>query len=244
MFWLYFYGAFIVLIILGIIFDLCTKKYLNPYKLIMIFGKKGSGKTTLLTKIAMQAMRKGKKVYSTVYIPNTVKIDPKDIGIIHMDPGSVLLVDEVGMIWDNRQFKDFKPHCRDWFKLQRHYKIRVYLFSQSFDIDKKLRDLTDQMFLVSNLLRVYSYAKRIRRVITLTEAESDKESKIADNLKFESVLFFFLGTRKLTYIPKYIKYFDSYDAPALKIIPEEQYKSTPAMDKYLKRVSILKRLLA
>ena len=31
-----------------------TAKYLNPYKLTMIFGKKGSGKSTLLTKLALE----------------------------------------------------------------------------------------------------------------------------------------------------------------------------------------------
>ncbi len=33
-------------------YHLATRKYLNPYKLIFIFGKKGSGKSTLLTKYA------------------------------------------------------------------------------------------------------------------------------------------------------------------------------------------------
>ena len=34
-------------------YHLATRKYLNPYKLIFIFGKKGSGKSTLLTKYAL-----------------------------------------------------------------------------------------------------------------------------------------------------------------------------------------------
>ena len=58
------------------------------------------------------------------------------------------------MIWDNRHFKDFKPEVRDWFKLQRHYRVKVYLFSQTFDIDKKLRDLTDDMFLIEKKFRI------------------------------------------------------------------------------------------
>ena len=51
----------------------------------------------------------------------------RDIGFKQIPPNSVLLVDEVGMIWDNRQFKNFKPEVRDWFKLQRHYRVKVYL---------------------------------------------------------------------------------------------------------------------
>ena len=35
------------LIVAGVVFHLCTKKYINPYKLYMVFGKKGSGKSTL-----------------------------------------------------------------------------------------------------------------------------------------------------------------------------------------------------
>lgn len=34
------------------IFCKLTQKYVNPYKLIFVFGKKGSGKSTLLTKLA------------------------------------------------------------------------------------------------------------------------------------------------------------------------------------------------
>lgn len=51
------------------IFLLLTNKYTNPYKLIMIFGKKGSGKSTTLTKYAIQHVRKGWTVYSTERIP-------------------------------------------------------------------------------------------------------------------------------------------------------------------------------
>ena len=35
------------------VFHFFTRKYLNPYKLIFIFGKKGSGKSTLLAKYAL-----------------------------------------------------------------------------------------------------------------------------------------------------------------------------------------------
>ena len=36
----------------GLVFDRATRKYLNPYKLYFIFGKKGAGKTTYETKLA------------------------------------------------------------------------------------------------------------------------------------------------------------------------------------------------
>ena len=44
-------------------------RYRNPYKLIMIFGKKGSGKTTLLTKLSLRYLKAGRPVYSNVPYP-------------------------------------------------------------------------------------------------------------------------------------------------------------------------------
>ena len=38
--------------------------YRNPYKLIMVFGKKGSGKTTLIAKLTYKYLKKGRPVYS------------------------------------------------------------------------------------------------------------------------------------------------------------------------------------
>lgn len=114
-------GLYLILTILG-------RKYLNPYKLIMVFGKKGSGKSTTLCKLAFMYHKRGWTVYSTENTPFSYKIDPDQIGFVQLQPHSILLVDEVGMIWDNRNYKSFRPEVRDFFKLQRHYKIRCYLF--------------------------------------------------------------------------------------------------------------------
>lgn len=192
------------------IYHLVTKKYLNPYKLYMIFGKKGSGKTTLLTKIALTSLAKGKFVYSTEAIPGCYKIEPSDIGYVMFPRDSVVLIDEVGLVWDSRDFKKFDKNVNAWFKYQRHLGVTVYLFSQTFDVDKKIRDLVDAMYLVQNKFRVFSYAKKISKLIVLTESTSEGESRIAENLTFEPFIFFMFGSRKLTFIPKWSMYFDSF----------------------------------
>lgn len=205
-----------VLIALGVVFHFLTRKYLNPYQLIMVFGKKGSGKSTLLTKRAIKYMKDGLTVYSTTFIEGAYKISHKDIGIYHFEPESVIFIDEVGMIWDNRKYKEFKDHQRDFFKLQRHYKLKVYLFSQTFDVDSKIRDLVDEMFLVEKKFRVFSYAKSIYKKITLTKSTPDSPSRIDENLEFSPLLLFLFGSRRFTFIPKYIKHFNSFEAPPLK----------------------------
>ncbi|WP_420913655.1 hypothetical protein, partial [Intestinimonas butyriciproducens] len=63
-----------------VIYHLKTKKYVNPYKLIFIFGKKGSGKSTLLTKYALDYLKRGWNVYSTETCPGTYHIRPEDVG--------------------------------------------------------------------------------------------------------------------------------------------------------------------
>ena len=189
--------AFILLVIF-LIFDALTKKYLNPYKLIFLFGKKGSGKTTNLTKIALQHMRKGWKVYSTVDIPGTYKFDVNMIGKFTFEPESVILIDEVGMIWDNREYKSFKPEVRDFFKFQRQYKLKVYLFSQTFDIDLKLRNLTDEMYMCKSFLRVFSIQRRILKKITIKQC-ADGTSTLSDDYKFDLP---FNGGLKFTFIPR------------------------------------------
>lgn len=211
--WLFIGGGFFLSLVLS--FHVLTKKYLNPYKLIFIFGKKGSGKSTLLVKYAYEYNQRGWTVYSTEPIPGTYLISYEDIGFKQFPEHSCILVDEVGMIWDNRNFKSFKPEVRDFFKLQRHYKCCLILASQTFDVDKKIRDLADEMYLVTKKFRVFSYAKKILRQTVLVEATGESPSKIDENLVFDSLFFFWAGSRKLSFIPKWSRWFDSFAAPRL-----------------------------
>ena len=199
----------------GLVWHFATRKYLNPYKLFLVFGKKGSGKSTYLVKLAYQHLKKGWHVYTNMdelFIPGVRHFNIEHLGDFVPEAQSLLLLDEVGMIWDNRDYKVFKPCVRDFFKLQRHYRVKVYMASQSFDVDKKLRDLCDGMFLHTNFARVFTLGKRITRKITITESTSEAESRIAQDLVICPP-----WNWTLTYIPKWAKYFDSH------VIPEKEY---------------------
>lgn len=224
-------------------FHFLTKEYLNPYKLTMVFGPKGAGKTTTLAYLACQYSKKGWTVYCTEPIPGTLPISGDLVGYVQLKQNSVLLVDEVGCIWDNRDFKSFKKEVRNWFKYQRHYRVRVYLFSQSFDIDKKLRDLTDDMFLMQRKFRVFTWAKRIIKKTVLVEASAESPSKIDENLSFDSLLFWIFGSRMLIYIPKYKKLFDSFcdDGSTLKPYDPEPYPGTLTQEQERNILRILNR---
>lgn len=209
------------------LYHLATRKYLNPYKLTMIFGKKGSGKSTLMVRMAYEYLARGWTVFCTERLDGCIFIDYKDIGFKMIPPNSLLLIDEVGMIWDNRKFKTFPDEVRDWFKLQRHYKVKVILFSQSFDIDKKLRDLTDDMFLCTNVARVFSWAKRITRRIILVSPGPDTPARIDEELAYDSLLFWPFGSRILTFIPRWAPFFDSHNCP---VLPEADWTPEPELN--------------
>lgn len=193
------------------LFHITTRKYLNPYKLYLVFGKKGSGKSTYLVKLAQQHLEKGWLVYTNMeelFMPGVRHFNIQHLGDFVPPANSLLLLDEVGMIWDNRDYKVFKSCVRDFFKLQRHYHVKVYMASQTFDVDKKLRDLTDGMFLHQNIARVFTVGKRISRKVVLTQSTSEAESRISEDLV---MMPFWNWT--YTYIPKWSKYFDSHSIP-------------------------------
>ncbi len=225
-------------------------KYRNPYKLYMVFGNKGSGKTTLMTKLALQHLKKGWKVYSDREIPGCYLFKTDDFGKFRFPENSLILIDEVGLVWDNRNFKSFPEHVKRYFKYQRQYRNKVYLFSQSFDVDKKIRDLTDHLYIVQNYFNVFSVARRVTKRITVVHADRSAagESKIVDDYNIDSLLFFLAGTVRVTYIPHWVRYFKSFDPPALADLECEQLPPAPARarrhalaDAWRERREILKK---
>lgn len=242
----YHYMILISAIPLVFFIKFCSK-YRNPYKLIMIFGKKGSGKTTLITKLALKALKRTDNVYCTIHVPGTRYFNPSSIGKYNFPPESIVFIDEVGMIWDNRDYKNFRPEVRDWFKLQRHNRVTVYLFSQTFDVDVKLRNLTDYMYLTRIYFNVISVARKIKRGIIIVNPDGQNEARIADSLQFESLLFSLLGLKSVifTWVPSWSKYFDSFSLPDKAEIPyvnQPPYQSSPKRSLFSRLVSGIKSL--
>lgn len=209
---IYIPGIFLALLLL---WDLLTKKYVNPFRFTFILGKKGSGKSTYMTKIAYKHLAKGWRVYANFEVPGCYLIDPSvDIGSYHIPPYSVVLLDEIALLWHSRNFKTFPAHVLKWFKLQRKHKVKVYANSQEFDVDKVLRILADDMYLMTCKARVFSYGKRIIKYPDLVNTAGEgSQNAIADQLKFDSIIF--PGSRICTWIPRWAKYFASFDVEKL-----------------------------
>lgn len=212
-----------------LVFNGLTRKYLNPYKLNMVIGKKGSGKTTLLTKLAIKALKKGKTVYSTVEIPGTYLFDPLKVGDFTFKPNSLVLIDEVGLIWDNRNFKNFNSKWTYFFKMQRQYKCEVWLFSQSFDVDKKIRDLCDRLFIIQNFIRVFTIIKPVIKKITVSNNTQTGEGSLVDSYSFDIPLI----SWKFTFIPRWVVFFKSFDPKELAYIDGKYLDFNDVQESYL-----------
>lgn len=188
-----------------------SSKYNNPYKLVFIFGKKGSGKSTYMVRCMLKDLKKGWNVYTDIQdcvVPGVRIINGNDLNKFVPEANSAIYLDEVGISFDNRNFKSFDTGLRDFFKLQRKYKCKVVMNSQSFDVDKKIRDVTDSMILQSSFLNMFTLSRPISRKVALVEASAAGDSRIADNLKFDSIF-----TWRIYYMPAYFKYFESFKAP-------------------------------
>lgn len=221
---------FIIVVILSILgFSFYAKRYSNPYKLYFIFGKKGSGKSCLLVNKLIKYQKKGYTCYTDmlVNIPNVRIIKADDLKKFKPVSNSAIFLDEVGLTWSNRDFKNFDKGLTEFFKLQRHYRCIVYMNSQSFDVDKKIRDVTDGMILQSNIMNCISVSRPILRRVTLVEASAEGESRIADNLVFDKIWHW-----KFYWMPKYFKYFNSHVVPQRDDIPFVSTNEGIDLDRY------------
>lgn len=181
------------------------------------FGLPGSGKTTFLTRIAQKELRrikKGKSKYSHVltnfFCRDCEKIDYKDLGHFEIE-NSLILLDEITLDADSRNFKQFDEWHKSFFLLHRHYNCDVIYFTQQYDgVDKKIRDITSSLFFVKKVF-VWSIATRIYRTLDIVEITKEIVQGYRFPNWFENL--FARGVKQICFRPKWYKYFDSWEKP-------------------------------
>lgn len=205
------------------------------------FGLPGCGKTTHLVATALKEnsrIIKGTSKFDRVLtnvrltVPEGVEshvylIQNEDIGIFDMSR-SLILLDEVQMIFDSRDYKSLTKERRDFLMLHRHYKIVLHMYNQIHDgVDKKIRYITNNVYyLKRNILTGKTTPHRVKYCMYIPKKPkrneliqaSDASGDITMRYYQSGFLEHFLS--KLLIEPpvklqRYWKYFDSYDAPAL-----------------------------
>lgn len=108
------------------------------------FGVPGSGKTSMAALLSKFSRGLKLKVLSNFELKGAYKVSADDLGTYDMSfdgDGCHCILDEASSDFDNRNFKSFaQSNGKNYFSFHRHQNNMVDVFSQGYDIDKRIRD--------------------------------------------------------------------------------------------------------
>ena len=130
----------------------------------------------------------------------------------------MIILDELTLDADNRNFKSFSTDARDFFILHRHLNCDVIYATQSYElVDKKIKQLTQELWYMSKTVvpffSRFTTAKRIYRKININEYSSELVLGYRFCNLIESL---FTSNFKMVYRPKYYRFFDSFDESVIE----------------------------
>lgn len=192
-----------------------------------MFGVPGVGKTTILTKIAIDELKKIQKdkskftrVYTNFECPGCYRINFKDLKEYKVYDALILL-DELMLDADNRNFKQFPIGIRDFLTLHRKCGCDIVYVTQAYDkVDTKIRALTQDLWYMERsvipFLTEFTVARRIYRTISITEMNGE----LVMGYRFCNFLEkLFTSNIKIVFRKPLYKYFNSYDEGVLRDRP-------------------------
>lgn len=198
----------------------------------LYLGMPGAGKTTYVSYISYLCWLTGKKCFCNIPVFGAIPYTKDDLGKYDMS-NSVILLDEAGIMYDNRSFSNaFSNESLTFLKYLRHYKCCIALFSQSNDIDVKWVRMSKQIFMVNrSLIPGFTSLSKVRRVLDV----NPDTHKLEDFYDKEKGLFARIKRFRFRRKP-YYKFFDSWAAPKLPPMPKEiPYKFNINMNELTKR---------
>jgi len=213
----------IIILYLGYFCLLTSYAYIrypkSDIKLIIKYGFPGVGKTIDIVRESIKAVRKGRKVYTTaedITVPGVLKINPTDYGKYRLYGDCVLLIEEAGIYFNNRNWKNL-DHIIEYSKLHRHDKCRIIIYSQSpEDTDVTLRRLAQEAWDMKKYLGCWSVQRKIiceNTIVKSTNEDGQSRGSYGSNQRYSLAVKFY-------YQPKYYGFTDTHSMPArFKQIP-------------------------
>ena len=190
-----------------------------------VFGLPGMGKSTFLAKCAWMCLH-GKEfmgvpphkyVYTNFDCPGCYELDFDTLGKYNYHD-CLILIDEIMLFADCRDFKNFSPELKYFFALHRHFNVDIIWCSQYYsDCDKKIRNLTSCFYLLekASVLPV-SFIKPIIR------AMGAKDGQMIDRYDLGAPISW-----RFVWRPRYYKLFDSYETKELPPVEVSLWSPLP-----------------
>lgn len=200
----------------------------SDIKLVIKYGFPGVGKTVDIVRECLLARKKHRKVYTTVEdinIPGVIKFDPQNYGKYRFYGDCLVLIDEAGIVFNNRNWKEFTENI-EYSKLHRHDKARIILYSQSpEDTDVTLRRLAQESWDMKKIFGYWSIQRKIICENTIVKAAADPDKgknktqgTYAMNQRYASIF----GGLKIYHMPRFYGHNDTFIMPdRFKQIPCE-----------------------
>lgn len=113
------------------------------------------------------------------------------------------------MLYSNRDFKTMDKKVIEWVQQLRKQHCRLYGASVAFDIDLKLRDQADYLYLMKKYLRIFSICRQIDKSPELIKANQFTEARITDQLGFVFPLL--PGAFIISFIPHWARFFNTWE---------------------------------
>lgn len=194
-----------------------------------IFGLPASGKSMLLAGCADSALRgrpfrigrnflhtgKYEHVLTNFPMIGCSRLEFETLGKYNIS-NSLILIDEIMMYADSRNFKSFSDDLKFFFSQHRKLGLDIVWTSQNYDdSDKKIRGLTDKYYYCRRMaIPKFSIVSPINSYLRVDQG------KISSGYELDSVIM-----SKILYLPKYWNLVDSYQIIGKESLIEYQYKS-------------------
>lgn len=182
-------------------------------------GVPGSGKTTLACKLLKDKIKhKSNRLYRSRYdylfsnFDNTLSnvIDCSILATYKLPKKSYLCIDESGLEFNSRKFKSLDMGIIEFFKMHRHEKCDIDIFSQTWDdTDKQIRDLASEIWLLRKVGPL-SFARCVYKRVGI----DDVTHQLQYQHYFRTILLQLIPFQPKQFIfcfrPFYYKYFNSF----------------------------------
>lgn len=189
----------------------------------LLFGLPRSGKSTFLTYAARRALAgkpiavgcglwkrrigdfqkpRYKRVYCNFPVKGTYKLDFDQLGKVEFRD-CLIIIDEIMLLCDSRNWKEYGAELRDFMALHGHYRCDILAASQGWkDCDLRIRNLAERLLYIQRL-GPFSRVSPIRKGWHIEETIDES---------------YILGCPlacKFLFRPLLYKHFDSFAAPEM-----------------------------